>query len=339
MTLQTLFPFHFSPSTMSDLWSCEFAFYRKHIQKLRPMAQTDSNLYAGGLFASACEITRKAFFNDKVPEDTAIQLGKTHILEADSTEDDLKSNERLAYVFEKYFQHYPVDKDLTPCELEDGTYAIEYYFDLGLGIPHPDFPDKELSFVGRLDFLGERRESGKTVRYVVDDKTTKAVRRITGTKIPDVATEEKIESTRGQFMAYIYAARAIGVKGINKALIRRVPILATYEKPYEIPLTYTDHALESWFTSTTDKIMDVLERYKWLKANGEENAIKAFRPVYNDACNSYNRPCTYKVGCLHREGEEILAQTCEQTVHTKVGDTWVNLPLKQVLKDLRGTPT
>jgi hypothetical protein len=299
------------------------------------MGRSNTDLYAGSLFAAACEKTRKAFFDDRMLEDESIALGKELILSSDDTGDDLKSNERLAYVFEKYFTHYPLDKDLTPCELEDGTFAIEYVFDLGTGIAHPDFPDREISFLGRLDFLGERRENGKLVRYVVDDKTTKAVRRIPGTKLVDIALEETLESTRGQFMAYIYAARAIGIKDINKALIRRVPILTAYEKPYEIPLTYTTFALDNWFHGTMDKIQEMADRYKWLKAQDDATPTRAFRPVFNDACNAYNRPCRFKEGCLLKEGESILAQTCEQVVHARKGDEWENVPLAQFIKECK----
>ena len=110
MSLEIMFPLSLSHSSFSDALRCEVYFVRSQIQRLR--LERSSDLIAGGHFAAACEITRKAVYNDKKDVDEAIDLGYNYILEAEDTGDILKSNDRLAFLFKKYFQKFPLDSFL-----------------------------------------------------------------------------------------------------------------------------------------------------------------------------------------------------------------------------------
>jgi len=308
--IQTLFPITISQSILSDLFRCEVYFFRKWCQHLN--SPKNSDLIAGGYFASACEITRKGFYNENLSVDEAIENGYNFILEQPDTGDVLKSNDRLAFVFKKYFQKFPLDKSWVPIALVDGTFSIEYYFEFDLGIPHPDLPERNLVFSGKLDLLAEKRlPGGNKVRAVVDEKTTKNVKRVEGSKVVDLAKEEELYSSSGQLCGYSWAAQQLGID-VEMAFIRRVPILANYEPAYELEIPITPFMVESWSKGMVNKVAETVERYKYYKAHGD--LFSSFTGAYGDACNAYARPCGYKDGCNKKEGEEILFQKYPQLV-------------------------
>ena len=312
MQIDTLFPINFSHTMLSDLWTCEFFWYNLHARRFTGMYRS-GDLIAGGHLASACEITRKAFFNDSVDEETAIELGYEHILSAEDTGDELKTNERVAHAFKMYFKRFKMDSTLVPCKLADGTHAIEYKFKFDTGIKHPEL-DQNIYFTGNLDGLYERTARGQALtRHVVDEKTTKSVRRITGTKLIDMAAEEEEYVTSGQFIAYHWAARQLGIK-TESSLIRRVPILTNWESAYELEVPVNQFMITSWETSTFSKIKEVIEKYKWLKAHPDKDPREAFYPVYNSGCTSYKKLCSMADGCRTKLGDAVLASSYRQIV-------------------------
>lgn len=329
--METLFPINFSHTMLSDLWTCEFKWYRAHVQRLTGVNRS-GDLIAGGLFAKACEITRKAYFNDGLDEETAIDLGYTSILVGEDTKDELKTNERMAFVFKQYFKKFRMDSSLIPCRLADGTHAIEYTFQLDTGIAHPEIPDQNIIFKGKLDGLYERLYMGKVTNiYIVDEKTTKTVRRVKGAKgkLVDFAAEEDQYRMDGQFIGYHWAARQLGVK-TNKSLIRRVPIGTEFETAFELEIPVTSVMLSRWESSTFSKIGELIEKYKWLKSTGRD-ASDAFYPVYNKGCTEFSKVCAFNVGCVDPYGEQILASQYQQLVyHDKK-----QMSLKEY-KELRG---
>ena len=309
-----IFPINFSHSMLSDLWTCEFKWYRAYCQRLSGVHRS-SDLIAGGLFAKACEITRKAYFNDGLDEETAIDLGYTHILIGEDTTDDLKTNERMAFVFKKYMQKFRMDSSLVPMKLADGTSAIEYTFLLDTGIAHPELPDQNILFKGKLDGLYERIYMGKSVgKYVVDEKTTKTVRRVKGSKakLIDINAEEDSHRVDGQFIGYHWAARQLGVR-TGKALIRRIPIGVEFEAAFELEIPVNQHMINNWETATFSKIGEMVEKYKWLQKSGKP-AQSAFYPVYNKGCTEFAKICPFYEGCSEPHGDSILASRYKQIV-------------------------
>lgn len=308
--MKTLFPFYFSSSVMEST-SCKMKFFRQYCQKLQGVG-TSPHLQAGGLLANALEMTRKAFYNDGLSEEEAIALGFDHILAATLVQHETKNNVSLAFAFKRYFKTFPLGGKYQPAELADGTKAIEYRFELGLGISHPDFPEKELIFTGKLDFLGSYEDyEGKQVLFVEDDKTTGRLFRIPGTKEVDIQKEEENYLTRGQFFGYHYAAHAIGIK-TTKTLVRRIPLLKDPEAPFELWLPVSEFAIKNWFLSFSSEVEELKERYLHYKRKGDE--FHSFPACYGDTCNAFFTPCPYKVGCMIPEGEEQLRATCKQVI-------------------------
>ena len=169
--------------------SCELRWFRNNVQRYVPKGFLNdtnigksSDLVAGGLFAEGVELVRNAYFLDGLEEDDAIEKGFSHIIRGESIQAPIKTNERMAKALRRYFQVFPLEEGLVPCQLSDGTVAVEYRFEFDLGIPHPDFPERNILFVGVLDMLAERKLGSYLQRVVLDEKTTSSVSRIPNSK-------------------------------------------------------------------------------------------------------------------------------------------------------------
>jgi hypothetical protein len=184
---------------LDDLATCELKWFRIHCNKLTNRVK-NPDLVAGGLFASACELTRKRYYNDGLTAEQATREGKELILLGEAIEHDLKTNYRMAQVFENYLFHYPLDRDnYNPVKLTNGEAAIEYKFNIDLGIPHPEIPDTNLQFKGKLDGLYIRSHRGRDKELVVtDEKTASSIYYLKGTKIVDVEKEANVYKNSGQ---------------------------------------------------------------------------------------------------------------------------------------------
>ena len=312
MSNETLFPIQFSSSMFSDIWKCEMYFFRKHCQRLVG-GNRSHHLIAGGHIARACELTRKAYFNEGKDEEEAIDIGINHILESEDTGDELKSNERVAMCFKKYFKKYKLSSNLKPVPLADGTFAIEYLFRFDLGIPHPEIPGQNIVFKGKLDGLYERPYQQNRKVSVLDEKSTARVPKNSDGS-PDIIAEENVFNSRGQFLAYHFAARELGVE-THETIVRRFPITKEYQEPYELILPINNFMLNNWKASTVAKIEELIEKYKWLKSNGGLPQ-RAFYPIYSEGCNEFNRPCEFKIGCLNKEGESEIFSSYKQAIFT-----------------------
>ena len=326
--MDSLFPINFSDSMLSDVWRCELSFFRRHCQRLYSGAK-NPDLIAGGHIAKACEIVRNAYFTDKLSEEEAIELGKEYILKGEDTGDSIKTNDTLAYVLGKYFTKYSLEDSLPPCKLVDGTHAVEYKFEFDLGIPHPEIKNINLKFVGKLDYLCEEYILGKVKRYVLDEKTTKMIYRVAGSKgAINYAKEKEAYNVSGQFIAYHWAARQLGIE-TQASLIRRLPILATFEEAFELEIPINNFMIDQWYISTYNKILDLVEKYKiylsHIKDNSKRNPQEVFYPIYKDGCNSFSRACAYKVGCMSKEGEQILEATFSQRVWSREHEDTISL--------------
>ena len=299
-----LFPLNISQSVLSDMYQCEVYFFRKWCQGLFPPKSSD--LIAGSHFANACEIARNSFYKDNLELDECIEKGYNYILNEVDTGDTIKSNERVAFCFKKYLEKYPLNISWKPCLLEDGSYSVEYYFEFDLGITHPDLPDRNIIFSGKLDMLGQiNLPNGKTIFAVVDEKTCNRVTRINETKVIDLVKEEEKYRASGQLIGYAFACDVLGIK-VEKGFIRRVPILKDYTPSFELAIDINPYMIEAWSMSMINKVREYVEKYKYYKETGK--LFACFSGAFTDACNPFGRTCEYKDGCTMKEGEELLIQ-------------------------------
>jgi hypothetical protein len=338
MKLDALFPTVISNSLISDK-TCYLSWFRANCQKLTNGFK-NSHLIAGGHFASACEIVRKAYYNEDFIESEAIEKGRIYILEAEDTGDAIKTNERLAATLEKYFKRFPLSKEFSPAKLADGTHAIEYTFAFDLGIPHPDIPDRNLLWMGKLDGLYEKIFQGKVShRFVLDEKTASELSRIINSKdsynpngVIDINKEEDKYRTDSQFIGYHKAARLLGIK-TDSTLVRKVPILTKHEDAIELNIPITDFMIDIWWSTFLSDINELVEKYRFYKSKNMLPQV-AFKPAYKGTiCTSWGRKCEYIEGCLHKDGEAILAGSMKQLVSNQY-EALTNMPLVEYKQQL-----
>lgn len=339
--LDVMFPLSFSNSSLSSFNTCSLKGFRSSIQKLvGNNVKTSGHLLAGGAFAAACEEARKAYYVEKVSQEEAVARGVDIIEDWEDTGHAIKTNERVALTFRKYLKEFPFVDTFRPCELVDGSHAIEYEFSLDTGIAHPDLPDRNITYTGILDGLYEKIVAGEIVsRFVLDEKTTGSVFRIEGSKcaaypngLVDLDKELNLFKTSSQMIGYSYAANSLGIK-IDSALIRRAPILTKHEAAYELKIPITPFMREMWAISTFEFITELKERYVYYRDKVKEvkgsYPHSVFYPTYSNSCNAWGEECRYMAGCLNKEGGQVLAVTHKQMVGERVDGKRVLTPLKE----------
>ena len=317
-----------------EIHRCETSFFRTYIQHYASGIKS-SDLIAGSHIAKACELVRTKFFNEDFTEEDAINLGMEYILCAEDTGHSVKSNENTAYCLRKYFQKFKLEDSLQPAKLIDGTVAVEYKFDFDLGIQHPDLPDRNISFTGRLDFIGMKQSIQRTTYHGLDEKTCSSVFKLEKSKFPDYKKELARYRTNSQIFSYSWAAQQLGIT-LEDFIIRRIPITAEFQPSFELTVPVTQFAIDMWYKSTKAKIYDLVEKYKLYKTNieGTKRSLhEVFYPSLQEAaCLSYSRPCRYFEGCVSKEGELLLQEQFEQKIYNR--DKRIEVPLDEYLRGL-----
>jgi hypothetical protein len=302
MQMKTIFPEIISNTDLS-LWSeCEMKWFRSRCQCLKKDVY-NIDLSAGGAFASAMEITRKAFYIGKKSEQDSIILGRDFILkemevaEADNdlfgltAKEELKSPRRMSQAFEQYFTEWSLEDmgEAIPFPFEDET-GIEHRLIAELPITHPE-TGKFLIFKGKLDLLA-KNNLNRLAMY--DEKTCKSFS----------AKDQQLLELSGQFLGYAWLARENGLR-VNDAYIRKIAIQKTGIKFKEFHILINDFAIDAWYESMYQKVCLMLRKY-----NMELYFIKDF----GSGCSAFYKPCPYAVGCLHETGESELETNFQQLV-------------------------
>lgn len=316
--METLFPERISHSMLYDLWGCKHKWFRSYCQRLLTPRTDSPDLKAGVLFAKGCEVVRMAYYNDEMSLADSIELGYNYILDGEDTGDTLKSNPAMAKALKRYFHTYPLTYEYIPAKLADGTHAIEYEFEITLPVLHPE-TNKPLVYTGKLDAVMRRMVGGTCIgTYVMDEKTTKSIYRVAGTKYIDEVKYKNEYLTCGQLIGYAWALSHVGVN-VDGGIISKIPISKEPEDPFRIEITITQFAIEQWFVSLVSQLSEMVERYISVKA-GESQLNIAFPPVYHrNMCSSFGEACRYTFGCQMEEGESILSQMYPQKI-----DDWRN---------------
>lgn len=311
-TLPTFFPLSFSVSSMETLHQCQLKTFREQIQHLSAYSK-NPDLIAGGHIAKACEIVRTGYFTEGLAESDAIENGVEYILDGEDTGDSIKSNEAVAFALRQYFKKFKLSEALPPCSLADGTHAVEYRFELDTGITHPDLPDRNILFSGRLDYLCERVTHNSVTRHGLDEKTCKQVFRVPGSTAIDYKKEADQYRLDPQILAYSFAARALGVP-LTSFFIRRIPIMKEVTPAFELELPVNDFQIDLWWKHTLELIMEYKEKYHLYKG-GVFPEESIFLPEYQkSACLSYNRLCRYAEACMSEDGMGFILERFQQKI-------------------------
>lgn len=313
--MKTLFPLIISNTDSNLISTCELRWFRERVQCYRKQG-FNIDLTAGACFAKGLELTRKAFYQDKLSSEESISIGYDNVLDSmhklmefEDT-DVLKSPERMALALRLYFKQYPLDikEEIIPATREDGSFAIEHTITRELPVLHPEL-GIPLIFKAKLDMLAT--ELGRT--WIVDEKTCKQISANTGNLL----------RTAGQFIGYSWACREEGIR-VEGAKVRKVAIQVKDIKFEEFQVPITEYMIDLWFKSFTTKLEMLVAKYKVFKNTGKDFK-EIFLPDYQQGCTSFNKPCPFMDGCASVNGEKFINVEFQQICWDAVNRTEVSL--------------
>ena len=265
-------------STMLAAFSnCPLKFYREYCLRLGN-PHTSIHLHAGGAFAKAIEVIRRARWEKQLKEQECFLEGFVEFAKfwgdfevPDFGSGQNKTFERMWQAVEFYFEEYPLDNDsIKPYVFDNGKTGIEFTFGIPLPIDHPD-TNNPIVLAGRFDLLGYY----KNFLAVVDEKTTSSL----GSTWPNQWT------MRGQMFTYVWAARQSGL-AVRTAIIRGISILKTEFGTLEVYKShYNDQLLDRWELDMIRKVHSMVRLYKQsiLGNSGE----KEWPMSFSSACTEY----------------------------------------------------
>lgn len=300
--MRTFFPLVIDSTMLMTFDSCPMLGFREYIQHLHSGAES-TDLIAGRSFAKGLEVTRKAYYDDGLGQNSALDLG-TEALYADYGDHvpfgkSVKTPEKMAMALELYFLEYPMASDiLQPAKLENGKHAIEYSFCHELPFRHPDL-DMPLLITGRADMLATYANR----LWVSDEKTT-------GSYFSKDWSDQW--DTRGQFTTYCWGLRKDGID-VTGAYIRGVGLYSSGVKFIEAQSNRSQFEVETWEFQMLAKVERILNAYKAWKESGDHPS-RHFYGAWNEACNKYFKPCRFKDLCRSKSSEKYLDTQYEQYI-------------------------
>lgn len=272
------FPTVIDSTMLNSFRECPGQFRWNYIRRKQPKG-TSIHLIAGGAFAKGLEATRKAFYQDHIPAESAVVLGLCALIldYGDPLVPQGKENkswERVAGAFESYWAEYPLGKDyLEPL-------AVEFSFAVPIEILHP-VTSEPLILAGRADMIARYNN----LVYIVDEKTT-------GSLGP---TWSKQWNLRAQLHQYVWAARQYGWS-VEGAVIRGIALRKTGYDHIQAIIPLPEWKIKRWWHTTLVTIADMVRNYK--KDEWEPLAL-------GTACNSYGG-CSYRPLCNKQDPEPWL---------------------------------
>lgn len=335
--MQTHFPDQISISRDLELFpSCNYKWFLNRCLHLRKHVY-NNDLEAGSEFASAMEVTRKAYFQQNVSEEEAIELGVANLLnefgaiyEAAPFKDTLKTPEKMAEVFRRMFVENPMEhSSIVPFEMQDGTLSVEQVFEVELPFVHPE-TFQPLKLVGVLDLLGMR----DNIIFGVDEKTCKSVL--------EKADEQLLMlKSSSQFVCYTCLANKNSEKfgGLNVThfKVHKCKVKKSYASGENTVEGY-EFIIDAWFQETwwnnmLYQVEDMLNKYLEFKRKRQIYTITkndallkevVFPRAYGIPCTTFYRPCVYTYHCTSGNAQDLIAQGFSQVVSHERG---VSVPL------------
>lgn len=274
-----MFPTVIDASMRESFSACPRKFWWQYMRNLA-RSEVNIHLLAGGAFAKAMEVTRKAFWLEGKLADEALGLGAIALVKAfedyDMEEVSNKSCLGMLGALDHYFAVYPLASDM----VKPYKGSIECSFALPIpDVKHPQTGEPIL-YAGRFDMLGQMGDQ----LFVVDEKTTAAL---------GFAWSRQWE-LRGQIIGYMWAANQMGWK-VDGALIRGISILKRSYGNAQAIIYRQPWLEEEWLAQLQRdvfRMMDCFEEGYWDKSFGS-------------ACSSYGG-CPYMTLCTSADPERWI---------------------------------
>lgn len=257
-------------------------------------AKTGSiHLHAGKAFASALEAVRRAFYEQKMLPEAALEYGTAVLVKEygtfDEPHDTAKTLPRMVGALDYYYSVWKLGEDnLVPYEWAPGRFGIEFSFASPLPFKHP-VTGEPVIYTGRSDMLA-KMDSGL---WIEDDKTTSSLG----------ASWVNQWDMRSQFTGYCWAAREVANIPVQGAIVRGVSILKT-KYDHAQAITYRpEWQIKRWL----NQVVEDLKRMERMWNDGY------FDYNLDEACNQY-AGCLFRRVCLTPNPEPWLEADYERRV-------------------------
>jgi len=250
------FPEVIDNTARSAFRKCEQYTVYQTFNKIKP-ATPSIHLHAGAAFARGLEMTRRAFYEDKLDAETALAKGLEALIifygDFNAPEDSVKSCERMAQGLISYFNQYPLATDyIKPYYMQHSdAYGIEFSFaipieDNGVPLLHPETGNPIL-YAGKFDMLAEK----EGVLFVEDEKTTSQLGN----------SWLKQWDLDSQFTGYCWGAKSYGLP-VAGAIIRGVSFLKASNGHAEAVIFRPQWQIDRWHKELVRDVKRMLEIYK-----------------------------------------------------------------------------
>jgi hypothetical protein len=316
------FPEIFDSSMLATYKSCPELFRKNYIEHWRAK-EPSVHLHAGGAFAKAMEVTRKAFYTGEIitpgkddsgqlcwftfqenpaTADDAIALGLQALLayygNFQCPEDSAKSASRMAGAFEYYWSQYPLSwDDFVPVQLPGGKRGIEFSFAHPIDVIHPATGNPIL-YVGKLDAIVETLGGV----FINDEKTTSSLG----------ASWSRQWDLRSQFTGYAWGASKSGLR-VDGAIVRGISILKTKYDTQQAISYRPEWQIDRWYTELCGWIEDIKENWINCYTGLGKGATprKAFRYNLDHACADWGG-CGFRQACSSQDERPWLETSFER---------------------------
>lgn len=281
------FPRVVDSTMLACLGQCEQKFFNEFVLGIAPYA-VSIDLLAGGAFARGLELFRLNHYKHSIPfrDSAAIVFEEFSRFWGDydpteyQGEYHAKDFVNIFAALLDYFRVYPMETDeLQPLVKTNGEPAVEFTFSIPLELDHPD-TGEPLLYGGRCDMIGTHHG----VLKVVDEKTTK--------NIGDNWARQW--NMRGQFIGYVWAARAYGFN-VQQALVRGTAMQKTQYVHAEATMIYSNRLIERWYESIHSRLQRAIMKYEIMQEMKKDH-YRAWEFNFGDSCTSYG-VCPYATLC------------------------------------------
>src|SRR5687768_309560 len=267
------FPEVIDNTAREQFFTCPQKFFRSTINKLAP-AYTSEHLHFGGAFATGLEHMRKAFYDEGIRQQDALEIGIVEAIkyygDFEPPEGSLKTYRNLILALEYYAETRPLEFDhIKPHKLKSGKHAIEFTFAIPLPIDHP-VTGNPLLYAGRFDMLAEYLNC----LFVEDDKTTSRLG----------PTWQKQWALNSQFTGYCWAAQQHGLP-VAGAVIRGQSILTNGFELAEAIVYRPQWMIDRWYNQLLKDIKGML--LCWMREY-ELKKPNSFDYAHGAACAAYS---------------------------------------------------
>jgi hypothetical protein len=279
------FPLVFDNSMRSAFVECPQKFtweYMRHFKTRAPSV----HLHAGGVWASALETTRMAFYRDEIDPLTAQAMGLEVLIreygDFDPGRHDNKSIDRLIAAFQYYWTAFPLQSDPVQPYIGKNGPMVEFSFALPLdpSLLHP-VTGEPIIYTGRADMVATY--AGAVSIY--DDKTTSSLG----------ASWAGQWDRRSQFTGYVWAANAYGIP-VTQVVVRGIALLKTSINHAQAITVRTPHHVAEWHKQAVRDIRRAMEC--WKEGYWDLNLA--------DACAGYGG-CMFRQPCMSANPEPWLS--------------------------------